>query len=87
MKRLLCKLWGCWVHNDYPACGRCGSALYDADFVQIGRLNWVYRVRDALRGIYMSLATHHCEVCHRRIWFTRHSPCCSDKCYSQWVPF
>jgi hypothetical protein len=28
-----------------------------------------------------------CEVCGKRVYFTRHSPCCSEKCFSKWYPF
>lgn len=87
MKRLLCKLWGCYCSDTHDfSCPRCGAALYDADFVQIGRLEWVYRVRDFFRGKY-AFITRRCDVCRKRMWFTRHNPCCSEKCYDQWLPF
>jgi hypothetical protein len=38
--RIACHLWGCWCSNEYPGCLRCGAALYDADFIQIGRMDW-----------------------------------------------
>lgn len=86
MKRLLCELWGCWCRDDYPACGRCEAALYDGDFVQIGRLAWIYRVRDALRAACY-FVMRHCAVCRRRMWFKSDGQCCSQKCEDQWYPF
>jgi hypothetical protein len=83
--RIRCLLWGCWC-DEHSACPKCGSALYDADFIQIGKLGWMSRVRDLFKGIYC-FTNRHCEVCGKRMWFTRHSPCCSDECYSQWIPF
>jgi hypothetical protein len=45
------------------------------------------RVRDFFKGKYRFLATHRCQVCGKHMWFTRWSPCCSDECYSNWLPF
>jgi hypothetical protein len=85
MMRIRCELWGCWC-DENCACPRCGAALYDADFVQIGKLQWVRDVRSFLHGAY-KFTNRHCDVCRRRIWFTRNAPCCSRKCYDQWIPF
>jgi len=86
MKRLLCHLWGCCCANEYPGCVRCGAALYDADFIQIGRLNWLIVLRYFIIGLWSDVMRR-CEVCGKRVWFTRHSPCCSEKCFSKWYPF
>lgn len=84
--RIRCILFGCWC-DENSACPKCGCALYDADFRQIGKLNWIYRVRDFLRGVYV-FSNRHCEVCGKRLGFTRRGPhCCSEKCYDQWIPF
>lgn len=39
--RIRCNLLGC--ATDANACERCGTDLYDADFVQIGRLDFAFR--------------------------------------------
>jgi hypothetical protein len=84
--RISCVLWGCWC-DENNACPKCGSALYyDADFVQIGKLQWLFEVRDFFRGKY-SLVTRRCDVCRKRMWWTRHDPCCSDECFDKWIPF
>ena len=86
MKRLLCHLWGCWCSNEYPGCVRCGAALYDSDFVQIGHLHWISNMRSLWTEAVRCTAGR-CDVCHKRMWFKGHNPCCSEECQEQWYPF
>lgn len=86
MKRLWCRLWGCWCHGDYPGCGRCGAAIYDADFVQAGKLAWLQNAYGCLWCQTYALFHSRCDVCHGHMWLKKGS-CCSPKCYEQWMPF
>ena len=86
MKRILCQMWGCCCSNEYPGCVRCGAALYDADFIQIGHLDWLVRLRSSIvEGL--SYLNRKCAVCGKRMWFKGQSSCCSEKCESEWYPF
>lgn len=49
--RLRCRLNGCCCAEDYPGCVRCGSALYDHDFIQIG---WLTPLRDRFSMVLYS---------------------------------
>jgi hypothetical protein len=83
--RIRCVLWGCWCDRN-GGCPKCGSALYDADFIQIGRLAWMQRVGGRLKQL-RGFVNRKCEVCGKRYWFTGRNPCCSEKCYDEWIPF
>ena len=83
--RIRCVLFGCWCDQN-SSCPKCGAALYDADFIQVGRMDWVHRVR----GFLLHLIPHlyrRCEVCDKRFWSGRHGPCCSKECADEWLPF
>jgi hypothetical protein len=82
--RIKCKLWGCWCHEEYPACGRCGAQLYDADFVQIAKLQRLMTVWEWVKGVRFY---RQCAVCKKRIWFAGLKACCSQKCWDEWLPF
>jgi hypothetical protein len=84
MRRIRCILFGCWCHRDYPGCGRCGAALYDADFIQIAKLDWLIRLWWWLRKLRIIKP---CAVCGKRIWFAGTKACCSEKCWNDWLPF
>jgi hypothetical protein len=84
--RIACHLWGCWCSNEYPGCLRCGAALYDADFIQIGRMDWLVRLRYFIGDVFACI-NRKCSVCGKRMWFKGDSSCCSEKCESEWYPF
>jgi len=83
--RLRCYLFGCWCDQN-SSCPKCGAALYDADFIQKGKLDWVHRLRFIVAD-NVALVHRRCDVCGKRIWFTRWSPCCSEDCYDKYIPF
>lgn len=82
--RIRCFLWGCWC-DENSACPKCGAALYDADFIQIGKLDWMRRMRGSLNGLRY-LMSRRCEVCGKRMKFSRDYTC-SPKCADEWIPF
>jgi hypothetical protein len=82
--RILCKLMGCETGLS-PCCRRCGSDLYEYDFIQQGWLQpwfravwWVASKQEWIR--------HRCDVCRKPMYFTDAS-CCSEECYEDWYPF
>ena len=84
--RIRCVLWGCWCDQN-SSCPKCGAALYDADYIQIGKLEWIRKVVGFFRGIYR-FANRRCEVCGKKIRFNRHDDyTCSDECFDKWLPF
>lgn len=84
-KRPRCELFGCVCAEDYPACIRCQADLYE-DFVQIGRLEPVFRAYGAALKFARRFTGKKCEVCGRRYW-GGDAWTCSDKCFSDWLPF
>lgn len=85
MARIRCYLWGCWC-DENSACPKCGAALYDADFIQIGRLDWMRSIRRYLGGVWL-FCNRRCPVCNKGMRFTWHGPCCSEKCAEDYLPF
>lgn len=83
MKRLICLAVGCSLHNDYPACHRCGGALY-YDFIDEGRLE---PVLSFWRRLKAELRIKRCHECGKRMPWRSKEYCCSDRCYDTWVPF
>lgn len=80
MKRILCKLCSCATISDHQECARCGSGIYDANFVQLGVLSALRsraaRIRPFIR----------CPQC-KRLMINRGLVVCSDKCFENWIPF
>jgi hypothetical protein len=98
--RIRCALFGCCL-RDIPACHRCGAALYDADFIQLGWLEPLIHRIHRLRAL-LSADTLRCTECRRlltlpRLWrewkrssaFVGSSAIkfCSDECHDNWFPF
>ena len=83
--RVRCVLFGCW-YDQNSSCPKCGAALYDADFIQVGRMDWVHKVRGKLSQI-RAFVNRKCNVCGKRYWFTANEPCCSEECYEDYIPF
>ena len=84
LARIWCRLWGCEVERDFPYCACCGADIYN-DFAQRGYLWWVRESWWWLKAL-PARVTRRCDVCGRRMWFTD-DPCCSEQCFSEWVPF
>lgn len=84
INRLVCRARGCDLHDEYPACHRCGSALYGGDFIEAG---WLDPLISAYYRLKRRLEIKHCDVCGKRMPWRRTVPCCSDKCFDQWIPF
>lgn len=86
LKRALCNLLGCICADSFPGCHRCEAGIYDADFVQIGWLDPVFRAYLKVRRFVQKLTGKHCQVCHRRYW-GGDDWTCSNKCFNEWLPF
>jgi hypothetical protein len=69
-KGLACRLWGC---DGSPFCHRCGTDLYDADYVQIGCLEPLQRL---YRNVRWYLVTKR-KVCCKQMSLGVH--CCLTK--------
>lgn len=87
MKRVICWLLGCLCATDYPGCHRCEAGIYDADYIQIGKLDPVFVAWWAVRKFVQKFTGKKCEVCHRRYWVGYDEWVCSDKCFTDWLPF
>lgn len=85
LPRLRCRLWGCRLDEQFPFCECCHADLYDADFVQCGYF-WRLQVGWAWLKALPSGLARRCDVCGKRMWFTK-EPCCSEQCFSEWIPF
>jgi hypothetical protein len=87
--RIRCILFGCWC-DENSACPKCGASLYDADFIQVGKLDWIHSIRGRIR-VVLAFVTRRCDVCNKRLWFNRSSEwgpyCCCKECYESWIPF
>lgn len=85
--RIRCTLFGCSDHHVYPACERCGEGIYD-DFIQRG---WLTPAIDwfasSTRRAWWFICGRRCEICKRWYWRGRDECCCSEECYSKWIPF
>ena len=89
LARAKCHLLGCYL-DETPCCDRCGTDLYDIDFIQRGWLTPIidlyWRVRRAIRRQF----PRHCQVCGKKYW---RGPkivgeyVCSDECHDEWLPF
>ena len=88
--RILCKIFGCQSSDPYyPGCDRCGTDIYHWDFVQ-DRAAWLwpwYSFKWWVR-CNQKFFIHRCgnEDCRKLVFFTKNQ-CCSEECYSNWIPF
>lgn len=84
-----CLLFGCQQDENHWCCCRCGADPYDSDFVEAGSLHGLVGFWRWLRSrprVIRRRIQHRCDVCRKRMWLSSEH-CCSDKCYSQWIPF
>lgn len=87
VSRAICHLVGCVCAESYPACHRCGTDLYDADFVQVARLQFAFDAYWNARKLVWKLTGKKCEACGRRFWRGYDEWICSDECFTDWLPF
>lgn len=87
MTRLKCRMFGCICAADYPGCHRCEAGIYDANYVQIGALDPLYRAYWRVRHFVERLTGRRCEVCRKRYWRGYDEWVCSDRCFTDWLPF
>jgi hypothetical protein len=85
MRRIRCVLFGCWCDENY-ACLKCGATLYDPDYVQIGKMDWVSRLWAKICAV-PHVVSKRCEVCGKLIWFPGGKSFCSQACWDKWIPF
>jgi predicted nucleic-acid-binding Zn-ribbon protein len=83
--RIRCVLFGCWC-DEHSACPKCGAQVYDGDYIQIGKMDWMFKVRDLFKGTYR-FVNRRCDVCGKRMLFTYKQNVCSDSCFDKWIPF
>lgn len=83
--RIKCKLLACACSRDFAGCPRCGAALHDSEFIQIGWLDHWFRFC-GLVSVWRCFMTRRCHNCGARMWFTS-KPLCSQKCADDWMPF
>ena len=87
MDKILCKIFGCELEENGPACRRCGTWLYNYGFVDQNMAwlapwyNLVWRLR-----CNRDWVCHRCAVCKETVFFTKNE-CCSEECYDNWIPF
>lgn len=85
--RPMCRLFGCICAQHYPGCSRCQAGIYDADYVEIGALDFAFRPYWRARRFVQRFTGRRCEVCKRRYWRGYDEWVCSDECFSSWLPF
>jgi len=91
MNRPWCELFGCEENGYTPECARCGAWYYQG-FIFPEEAIWP-PIRDAARAFIRWMRRlvwkyQHCDHCGTRFWAKRSDEaCCSDACYSDWIPF
>ena len=91
-KNTLCHNFGCRLggRDEFgyspDQCVRCGSGLYDPDFVQTGRLEPVIWWMKYVLGWLPYRIAHRCNTCRKPMLFSA-QPAHSGKCTEDWVPF
>jgi len=95
VSRLRCALIGCNCSEEYPGCTRCQAPLYSDDFIERGKLHWLYLWRDRWwrlkHGTKRRIRRKKCEVCGCKYWFgypgAGGNDLCSEECFNDWLPF
>lgn len=93
--RIRCHLFGCndWDRNGgyIPGCYRCGSGIYDSEFRDRGRLDFLRRWRLGLwRWVKRRFFFRRCPACRKKLWpWTRRvgGEFCSADCDESHIPF
>lgn len=88
LRRAICYLIGC----DFGpmGCERCAVHPYDSPGCFDGPCRAIRATRRAFDRIRTAIAGRRCAVCGKRYrtpfrdWW---EPCCSDECYTKWIPF
>lgn len=93
LKRFRCRLVGCCEHEQAPACFRCGTCIYDPDYVEYGRA-WLSPVRNLLASLRYwvgrRVMVQRCCSCGKRLWpwsHRVHGDHCTEECFDKWIPF
>jgi hypothetical protein len=86
LHRAKCYLLGCALGED-PGCFRCETHLYDAEFIQIGKLDLFFRAYWWVRRCLRSLAPRRCDVCGKKFMRGYTTYTCSEACFNDWLPF
>lgn len=86
--RLTCRLKSC---DGSPYCERCGTDLYDPDYIQIGKLDPLFRlywrVRKPLRRLLRTIGPKRCDHCGKKYVKGYDEYLCSEECHDNWLPF
>ena len=85
MKRVLCRIFGCWQAEYGPCCRRCHADLFDGLFIDQGLVSPVAECWNVLIALRSRLLRP-CDQCGKWMWFPR-EPVCSRKCFEEWTPF
>lgn len=82
-----CRCFGC-QYDDISVCVHCGTAIYDWPPHEDG---WFWplwwRVCRPFRWLGGLIIGKRCQQCKRRFWRGYDGYCCSDECFSKWIPF
>ena len=90
--RALCHIFGCEMEDREGGCRRCGTWIYDWTFIhrEMAWLNPWYKLHLVVRLQQENSSSIRCENenCQfsKLVFFTQNQ-CCSDECYSNWIPF
>ena len=91
LTRAKCVLIGCICAENYPGCYRCQEGLYEGDFIQYGKLDWVFRLYDRWlywrRRIALKLGRAKCDQCGKKYWRGHDDRFCSEECFDDFIPF
>ncbi len=81
-----CRLFGCVLDEHGPACIHCGLQYYEG-FVHLEESIVSGRWHRFHYWVSSKNPIRRCDHC-RKLFLTRtNGACCSEACYSEWVPF
>lgn len=93
VKRLRCIATGCTCAPDYPACWYCGAPNYPYPdmhrFIEYpGRMGWWLAIKRRAKAAIHAVRPKTCEMCNKRFYRGYgDGHCCSDECFTKWLPF
>lgn len=91
ISRVRCWLIGCNCSEEYPGCTRCQAALYSYDFIERGKLHWLYLIRDLWwrykHRVMRKIGRAKCHQCGKRFWRGYDDEFCSSECFDDFIPF
>jgi len=86
-RRIACHLLGCIEAEQYPGCYRCDHGIYDAEYVQYGKLEPLFRLYWWARGVIRKLGPKKCQQCGKKYRHGYDEYLCSEECHENWLPF